>query len=148
MLCEESSLKICLICIKIMKFIIYSLDAQQNSFTNLPHLKKSIKPKKPATNRRPPSRLQKNSNAFCKPNMAVRINPLIFKQHQNSQQYQINFTKQKQLAFDIMSNINKNEHNFLLSDSETINFEFNQSNQTQNINITNHNVLDTNDFIF
>ena len=55
---------------------------------------KQPRPKSSTTNRRPPSRLQQNP--YNSQNTTVRINPLIFKQQQNSQPFQINFTKQKQ----------------------------------------------------
>ena len=114
------------------------MDTQLKNFNSLSYLKKTVVSKNPAINRRLPSRLLKIQNTFSKQNTAVIINPLIFKQHQNSLQNQINFTKQNQLAFDTMSN--KNDKNFSFSEPEIINFEFNQTNDIQN---SNQKVLDT-----
>lgn len=79
--------------------------------------------------------------------MTVRINPLIFKQHQaySQQSYQINFSKhhKQQIAYEIMTNKNEHTH-FLLPENDPINFEFTHSNEMHNLN--NQNVLDTNDF--
>jgi hypothetical protein len=114
------------------------MDTQLKNFNSLSYLKKTVISKNPAINRRLPSRLLKIQNTFSKQNTTVIINPLIFKQHQNSLQNQINFTKQNQLAFDTMSN--KNDKNFSFSEPEIINFEFNQTNDIQN---SNQKVLDT-----
>jgi len=116
--------------------------------------KKSVAIKQPrlkssTTNRRPPSRLQQNP--YNSQNTTVRINPLIFKQQQNSQPFQINFTKNKQSfkkqqqqqqlkqqVFDIMPSVMSNQR---LVEIESNQFEFSQANSFLN---HDDNILDNN----
>jgi hypothetical protein len=101
--------------------------------------KKQAISKKPTNNnsnniiRKPPVRSSNQINSYNNKhsqqnyqNMTVRINPLIFKQQQNSQPFQISFTKHKQqqqqqkqqlkkpqVAFEMISNLSQhhNHHN-------------------------------------
>lgn len=81
----------------------------------------------------------------------MRINPLIFKQQQNSQPFQINFTKNKQSfkkqqqqqqlkqqVFDIMPSVMSNQR---LVEIESNQFEFSQANSFLN---HDDNILDNN----
>jgi hypothetical protein len=101
--------------------------------------KKQAISKKPTNNnnnnRKPPVRPSNQINSYSNKhgqhnyqNMTVRINPLIFKQQQNSQPFQISFTKHKQqqqkqqlkkpqVAFEMISNLNQhhNHHNNYLN---------------------------------
>ena len=120
-------------------------------------------------NRKPPSARSANNasnqinsynnkyNQHNYQNMTVRINPLIFKQQQNSQPFQISFTKHKQqqqkqqlkkpqVAFEMISNLNQHHHhnNYLNQNLIEQNNQFEFGQQTNEfLNNDTHLCLET-----
>ena len=98
---------------------------------------KTQQPKTNSANRRPPSRLNSLNSGQT---TTVRINPLIFKQQQNSQPFQLNYIKQKQ------SFIPKKQTNLLSQSSILINNNINSdTNSNHFTDFRQNNFLASND---